>query len=128
NPTPEIEPSQPQLEQLQDSTPVVIQVPAEKTPNLPIDELAKYASQIDNKWFADMQKIIEKDGTVWQADFKPNVRDIPYFPNNIGTYKQVYHRGVIRVLLLKNDIDGHLTKTAVEIEDKIVKFIKGGSG
>ncbi|POG62212.1 hypothetical protein GLOIN_2v1785612 [Rhizophagus irregularis DAOM 181602=DAOM 197198] len=117
--------------------------------------------QKDNEWFADMQG--DYKGRLWQADLKPNVRDIPYFPSiiadtrqkiteilkseleekgqiksaitilatyteNIGTYKQVYHRGVMCVLLLKNDIDGHLTKTAVEIEDKIVKFMKEGSG
>ncbi|GET49882.1 hypothetical protein GLOIN_2v1820840 [Rhizophagus irregularis DAOM 181602=DAOM 197198] len=172
-----------------------------ETPNLSIDELAKWlagpgdynqytprkrrAPQTDNEWFAYMQEDYRgrwcdiqfvkrvhdparshkslKHKTVWQADLKPNVRDIPYFPSviadtrqkiteileselkekgqiksaitilatytdNSGTYKQVYHRGVMRVLLLKNDIDDHLTKSAVDITDKIVKFMKGGSG
>ncbi|RGB26672.1 hypothetical protein C1646_770121 [Rhizophagus diaphanus] len=169
DPTPEIVQLQLQLEQLQELIPEVIPAPAEKTPNLPIDELAKWlagpgdynqytprrrAPQTDNEWFADIQgdyrgrwcdiqfvKIVHdsarlhkslKYKTVWQADLKPNVRDIPYFPSiiadtyNNGTYKQVYHRGVMRVLLLKNDIDDHLTKLAVDIRDKIVKFMKGG--
>ncbi|PKB94263.1 hypothetical protein RhiirA5_404576, partial [Rhizophagus irregularis] len=201
DPTPEIVQLQPQLEQLQELTPEVIPAPAEKTPNLSIDELAKWlagpgdynqytprkrrAPQTDNEWFAYMQgdyrgrwcdiQFVKrghdparshkslKHKTVWQADLKPNVRDIPYFPSiiadtrqkiteileseleekgqiksaitilatytdNNGTYKQVYHRGVMRVLLLKNDIDDHLTKSAVDITDKIVKFMKGGSG
>ncbi|GBC54019.2 hypothetical protein GLOIN_2v1820840 [Rhizophagus irregularis DAOM 181602=DAOM 197198] len=179
DPTPEIVQLQPQPEQLQELIPEVIPAPAEKTPNLSIDELAKWlagpgdynqytprkrrAPQTDNEWFAYMQgdyrgrwcdiqfvKRVHdparshkslKHKTVWQADLKPNVRDIPYFPsviadtrqkiteileNNSGTYKQVYHRGVMRVLLLKNDIDDHLTKSAVDITDKIVKFMKGG--
>ncbi|GET58831.1 hypothetical protein GLOIN_2v1820840 [Rhizophagus irregularis DAOM 181602=DAOM 197198] len=201
DPTPEIVQLQPQPEQLQDPTPEVIPAHTEKTPNLTIDELAKWLAgpgdynqytprkrrvpQTDNEWFAYMQgdyrgrwcdiQFVKrghdparphkslKHKTVWQADLKPNVRDIPYFPSiiadtrqkiteilereleekgqiksaitilatytdNSGTYKQVYHRGVMRVLLLKNDIDDHLTKSAVDITDKIVKFMKGGSG
>ncbi|CAB4436304.1 unnamed protein product [Rhizophagus irregularis] len=175
DPTPEIVQLQPQPEQLQELIPEVIPPPAEKTPNLSIDELAKWlagpgdynqytprkkrAPQTDNEWFAYMQgdyrgrwcdiqfvkKVHDparshkslKHKTVWQADLKPNVRDIPYFPtitilatytDNSETYKQVYYRGVMHVLLLKNDIDDHLTKSAVDITDKIVKFMKGGSG
>ncbi|UZO15801.1 uncharacterized protein OCT59_007216 [Rhizophagus irregularis] len=201
DPTPEIVQLQSQPEQLQDPTPEVIPAHAEKTPNLTIDELAKWlaepgdynqytprkrrAPQTDNEWFAYMQgdyrrrwcdiqfvKRVHdparshkslKHKTVWQVDLKPNVRDIPYFPSiiadtrqkiteileseleekgqiksaitilatytdNSGTNKQVYHRGVMRVFLLKNDIDDHLTKSAVDITDKIVKFMKGGSG
>ncbi|PKY58590.1 hypothetical protein RhiirA4_480634 [Rhizophagus irregularis] len=45
NPTPEIVPSQPQLEQLQEPTPEVIPAPAKKTPNLPIDELVKWLAE-----------------------------------------------------------------------------------
>ena len=44
-----------------------------------------------------------------------------------GNYMQVHHRGDMRILLLKNDIDGHITKSAVDITDKICKFMKGGS-
>ncbi|GBC14092.2 hypothetical protein GLOIN_2v1820840 [Rhizophagus irregularis DAOM 181602=DAOM 197198] len=173
DPTPEIVQLQPQPEQLQDPTPEIVQLqlqpeqiqelipevipaPAEKTPNLLIDELAKWLAgpgDYRGRW-CDIQFVKRvhdparshkslKHKTVWQADLKPNVRDIPYFPSiiadtcqkiteileiNSGTYKQVYHRGVIRVLLLKNDIDDHLTKSAVDITDKIVKFMKGGSG
>ncbi|RGB27204.1 hypothetical protein C1646_769422 [Rhizophagus diaphanus] len=67
------------------------------------------------------KKIIVEN--IWQADLKPNARDVPYFPiiiadiYNSGTYKQIYHRGVICVLLLKNDRNNHLTKTAVDIKE-----------
>ncbi|CAG8766357.1 6487_t:CDS:2, partial [Rhizophagus irregularis] len=176
DPTPEIVQLQPQPEQLQELTPEVIPAHAEKTPNLTIDKLAKWLAgpgDYRGRW-CDIQFVKRshdsarshkslKHKTVWQADLKPNVRDIPYFPSiiadthqkiteileseleekgqiksaitilatytdNNGTYKQVYHRGVMRVLLLKNDIDDHLTKSAVDITDKIVKFMKGGSG
>ncbi|CAG8780058.1 6879_t:CDS:2, partial [Rhizophagus irregularis] len=40
--------------------------------------------QTDNEWFAYMQgdyrgRWYDIQFTVWQADLKPNVRDIPYF-------------------------------------------------
>ncbi|PKY35164.1 hypothetical protein RhiirB3_455605, partial [Rhizophagus irregularis] len=173
--TPEIVQLQSQLEQLQKLTPEVISAYAEKTSNLPIDKLANWLAGPEDyreRWCniqfvkrghdpARSHKSL-KHKTVWQADLKPNIRDIPYFPSiianicqkiteileseleekgqiksaitilatytdNNGTYKQVYHRGVMRVLLLKNDIDDHLTKSAVDITDKIVKFMKGGS-
>ncbi|RGB26306.1 hypothetical protein C1646_674894 [Rhizophagus diaphanus] len=72
DPTSEIVPLQPQLEQLQELTPEVIPTPAEKALNLSIDELAKWlagsgdynqyipqrkrAPQTDNEWFTDMQE------------------------------------------------------------------------
>ncbi|PKY60634.1 hypothetical protein RhiirA4_484557 [Rhizophagus irregularis] len=115
--TPEIVTSQPQLEQLQDFTPV---------------------RDYRGRWYdiqfvkrdhdpARLHKSL-KHKTVWQADLNPNARDIPYFPNSIEACKQVYHRKDMHVLLLKNDIDGHLMKTVVEIKDKIVKFMKERSG
>ncbi|GET53378.1 hypothetical protein GLOIN_2v1820840 [Rhizophagus irregularis DAOM 181602=DAOM 197198] len=71
DPTPEIVQLQLQPEQLQDPTPEVIPAYTEKTPNLTIDELAKWlaepgdynqytprkrrAPQTDNEWFAYMQ-------------------------------------------------------------------------
>ncbi|CAB4421988.1 unnamed protein product [Rhizophagus irregularis] len=65
NPTPEIVPSQPQLEQLQEPTPEVIPAPAKKTPNLPIDELVKCAPQTDIEWFAYMQGDYEGRYTIY---------------------------------------------------------------
>ncbi|GET64977.1 hypothetical protein GLOIN_2v1820840 [Rhizophagus irregularis DAOM 181602=DAOM 197198] len=130
-----------------------IPAPAEKTPNLSIDELAKWlagpgdynqytprkrrAPQTDNEWFAYMQgdyrgrwcdiQFVKRvhDPTRSHKSLKHKTKITEILENNSGTYKQV---GVMRVLLLKNDIDDHLTKSAVDITDKIVKFMKGGSG
>ncbi|GBC40880.2 hypothetical protein GLOIN_2v1820840 [Rhizophagus irregularis DAOM 181602=DAOM 197198] len=150
-----------------------IPAPAEKTPNLSIDELAKWlagpgdynqytprkrrAPQTDNEWFAYMQgdyrgrwcdiqfvkrvhdptrshkslkhktkitEILESE-LEEKGQIKSAITILATYTDNSGTYKQV---GVMRVLLLKNDIDDHLTKSAVDITDKIVKFMKGGSG
>ncbi|PKY50963.1 hypothetical protein RhiirA4_467747 [Rhizophagus irregularis] len=37
---------------------------------------------------------------------------------------QVHHRGEMRVLLLKNDIDNHITKTIGEIEYRIYELLQ----
>ncbi|GBC17916.2 hypothetical protein GLOIN_2v1820840 [Rhizophagus irregularis DAOM 181602=DAOM 197198] len=90
DPTPEIVQLQPQPEQLQELIPEVIPAPAEKTPNLSIDELAKWLAgpgDYRGRW-CDIQFVKRvhdparshkslKHKTVWQADLKPNVRDIP---------------------------------------------------
>ncbi|PKK68724.1 hypothetical protein RhiirC2_851220 [Rhizophagus irregularis] len=104
DPTPEIVQLQPQLEQLQELIPEVIPAPAEKTPNLSIDELAKWlvgpgdynqytprkrrAPQTDNEWHLQIRRALGayfayKDGhtqkleRIFQAEkFKPYLKQV----------------------------------------------------
>src|SRR6185312_12974639 len=43
-------------------------------------------------------------------------------------YQQEYHRGEMRAILSENDIDEHITLSGGEIDAKIEKFLKKGSG
>ncbi|CAG8708945.1 543_t:CDS:2 [Rhizophagus irregularis] len=53
------------------------------------------------------QKITEilKSELEEKGQIKSAITILATYTENIGTYKQVYHRGVMCVLLLKNDID-----------------------
>ena len=62
-----------------------------------------------------------------KGQIKSAITILATFTDTIERYNQVYHRGDMRVLLLKNDIDDHITKSAVEITHKIAKFTKGKS-
>ena len=54
--------------------------------------------------------------------------DITDIKNYEKTYHHLYHRGDQHILLSENDIDEHLTHFDLEIDNKIEKILKDGSG